>query len=428
VPGAEAVAAQVSGPDLGWLDRLPSWVRRLTDVGSELDDSEEARLRKRTLTLLVILIVVLSFVWVITYGLLGLYLSAIIPFGYQLLATVSLVALAKGGDFDRFRTFHLVLWLSLPFLLQLSLGGFVASSGVILWSLVPALGALIFDAHPARWFVVYLLTIVMSGLAEPILEPAPMPVTINVVFFVLNIGAVSGVIYFVLRYFMRGLSEEREKSERLLLNVLPAAIARRLMAGEEPIADRFEDVAVLFADVVEFTVLSEKLAPEEIVRLLDDLFTSFDSIADRWGLEKIKTVGDSYMAVGGLPVPRSDAPEAATGMGLEMLAQASGMKERLQLRVGIDVGPVSAGVIGKRKFSFDLWGDTVNTASRMESHGVPGRIQVTERAFQRLRYRYLFEPRGPIRVKGKGLMTPYLLVEQSDGLAKQPMDSSNPAP
>jgi class 3 adenylate cyclase len=304
----------------------------------------------------------------------------------------------------------------------------VASSGVILWSLVAALGALVFEAHPTRWFLVYLLTIVMSGLAEPILEPAPMPVVINVVFFVLNFGAVSGTIYFVLRYFMRGLSEEREKSERLLLNVLPAAIARRLKAGEEPIADRFEDVAVLFADVVEFTVLSEKLAPEEVVKLLDDLFTSFDNIADRWGLEKIKTVGDAYMAVGGLPVPRSDAPEAATGMALEMLAQASRMKERLQLRVGIDVGPVSAGVIGKRKFSFDLWGDTVNTASRMESHGVPGKIQVTERAFQRLRYRYLFEPRGPIKVKGKGLMTPYLLVEESEDLAKRPMDSSNPAP
>lgn len=428
MPGAEAVVAQVSGPGLAWLDRLPSWVRHLTDSGSEVEDSEEVRLRKRALTLLVILIVVLSFVWVITYGLLGFYLSAVIPFGYQVFAIVSLVVLAKGGDFDRFRTFHLILWLALPFLLQLSLGGFVASSGVILWSLVPALGALIFDAHPTRWFLVYLLTIVMSGLAEPILEPAPMPVTINVVFFVLNFGAVSGAIYFVLRYFMRGLSEEREKSERLLLNVLPAAIARRLKAGEEPIADRFEDVAVLFADVVEFTVLSEKLAPEEVVKLLDDLFTSFDGIADRWGLEKIKTVGDAYMAVGGLPIPRSDAPEAATGMALEMLAQASRMKERLQLRVGIDVGPVSAGVIGKRKFSFDLWGDTVNTASRMESHGVPGKIQVTERAFQRLRYRYLFEARGQIRVKGKGLMTPYLLVEQSNDLAKQSMDSTNPAP
>ena len=386
----------------------------LADLGVREPDSEEERLRKAALTLVVVLIVLLSTVWVVTYALLGLYLSAAIPAMYQLIAVVTLVALAKGWSFHTFSTFHLVLWLILPFLLQMGLGGFVASSGVILWSLVAALGALIFADHPIRWFVAYALLIIGSGLADPFLEPAPVPPVLNILFFVLNIGAVSGTIYFILRYFMRGLAVERARSEALLLNVLPASTAKRLKAGEEPIADHFDDVAVLFADVVDFTPLTERLSAEQVVLLLDRLFTSFDVLADRWGLEKIKTIGDAYMAVSGLPDPRPDAAEAAAGMALEMLEEASRMKETLYLRVGLDVGPVSAGVIGKRKFAYDLWGDTVNTASRMESHGVPGRIQVTERAYQRLRDRYRFESRGSIEVKGKGVMSPYLLVGPLD--------------
>jgi class 3 adenylate cyclase len=360
--------------------------------------------------LLVLLIITLSVVWVGTYAMLGLYLAAAIPFTYQILALSSLIALSRGWSFQRFSAFHLVLWLILPFALQLSLGGFVASSGVILWSLVAALGALIFVPHPIRWFSVYLAALVVSGLAEPFLDPAPVPPVVNVWSFVLNIGAVSGVIYFVLRYFMQGLAREQERSERLLLNILPASTASRLKAGEEPIADRYEEVAVLFADVVDFTPISEELTPDEVVALLDALFTEFDTIADRWGLEKIKTIGDAYMAVGGLPEPRAAAPEAAAGMALEMLEAAARVKESLQLRIGIDLGPVAAGVIGRRKFAYDLWGDTVNIASRMESQGVPGRIQVTEGVQRRLRDRYVFEPRGPIEVKGKGTMTPYLLV------------------
>jgi len=390
-------------------------VGRLASIGVKAEDSEEVRLRKAALTLLVALIITLSVVWVGIYAVLGLYLSAAIPFTYQVLAVASILALSRGWSFERFSAFHLTLWLILPLLLQVSLGGFVASSGVILWSLIAALGALIFVPHPIRWFAIYAVAVVVSGVAEPFLDPAPMPTVVNVSFFVLNIGAVSGAIYFVLRYFMRGLAREQERSERLLLNILPASTAKRLRAGEEPIADRYEEVAVLFADVVDFTSISEQLTPDEVVGLLDDLFTEFDTLADRWGLEKIKTIGDAYMAVGGLPEPRGDAPEAAAGMALEMLEAAARVRESLQLRIGIDLGPVAAGVIGRRKFAYDLWGDAVNTASRMESHGVPGRIQVTERVQRRLRDRYDFEQRGPIEVKGKGTMAPYLLVARPGG-------------
>jgi class 3 adenylate cyclase len=209
---------------------------------------------------------------------------------------------------------------------------------------------------------------------------------------------------------MRGLALERGRSETLLLNVLPASVARRLKAGEEPIADQFGDVAVVFADVVDFTPMSETMTPDETVELLDDLFTRFDALADRLGLEKIKTIGDAYMAVSGLNGSAPDSAVAAVEMGIGMIDEAGRMARPIRLRVGLDIGPVTAGVIGKRKFAYDLWGDTVNTASRMESHGVPGRVQVTERAHHRLSDRYVFEPRGEIEVKGKGLMSPYLLV------------------
>lgn len=397
-------------PRLGWLERLPNWVGRVASLGIDDEDSEEEGLKKAALNLVVVLIILLAVVWVVTYALLGLYLSAAVPFAYQLIAVVSLAVLARGGDFDNFYRLHLLLWHTLPLLLHVSLGGFVASSGVILWSMVAALGALIFAHHSIRWFVTYALLIILSGLVEPLLDPALVPVPLNVAFFVVNIGTVSGVIYFVMRYFMGGLALERERSERLLLNVLPASTAKRLKAGEELIADRFEEVAVLFADVVDFTPMSDTLSPEEVVGLLDDLFSAFDALADRWGLEKIKTIGDAYMAAAGLPVPMHDPVGAAAEMAIEMQNETSRLRESLRLRIGIDVGPVTAGVIGKRKFTYDLWGDTVNTASRMQSHGVPGRIQVTERAYMLLRDRFLFESRGPIEVKGKDVLTPYLMV------------------
>src|SRR3712207_4120024 len=198
----------------------------------------------------------------------------------------------------------------------------------------------------------------------------------------------------------RLLLAERERSERLLLNVLPAPIAARLKQGEEVIADGFPEVTVLFADLVDFTRRSQDTTPERVVRVLDELFTALDRLAERHGLEKIKTVGDAYMVVGGLPEPRPDHAEAVAEMALavreEVPRHLDPRGRPLQVRIGIDTGPVVAGVIGRRKFSYDLWGDTVNTASRMETNGVPGCIQVTDRAYRRLRDRYRFERRGPV--------------------------------
>jgi class 3 adenylate cyclase len=210
------------------------------------------------------------------------------------------------------------------------------------------------------------------------------------------------------------LEEERERSERLLLNVLPAPIAERLKRDPAPIADRFPEASVLFADIVGFTQLSSGMAPEDLVMLLNELFTGFDHVADRHGLEKIKTIGDAYMAVCGVPVPRPDHLERIADAAIEMRdLVAAGIATGgppFAVRIGIDTGPVVAGVIGERKFIYDLWGDPVTMASRMESHGVASGIQVTARACERLRAFYALTPRGEIEIKGRGRMETFLLV------------------
>ena len=218
----------------------------------------------------------------------------------------------------------------------------------------------------------------------------------------------------------RALRLEQEKSERLLLNVLPAPIAARLKQAEGVIADGFPDVTVLFADIVDFTRRSERIAPEQVVQALNDLFSVFDRLAQQQGLEKIKTVGDAYMVAGGLPDPRPDHAQAVIEMAMAMRDEVARRTDPggqpLAVRIGIDTGPVVAGVIGTSKFSYDLWGDTVNTASRMESQGMAGCIQVTARTYERLKDGYRFERRGPVQIKGKGAMVTYFLVGRNQGL------------
>jgi len=216
----------------------------------------------------------------------------------------------------------------------------------------------------------------------------------------------------------RALQREEEKSERLLLNVLPAPIADRLKRTDGVIADAFPDVTVLFADLVDFTRQSQRIAPERMVQVLNDLFSAFDELARRHGLEKIKTIGDAYMVAGGLPEPRPHHAEAVADMALAIRAEVARRSdpagEPLAVRIGIDTGPVVAGVIGTQRFIYDLWGDTVNTASRMESQGATGCIQVTDRTYRRLRDGYRLQRRGPIPVKGKGEMVTWFLLGRKE--------------
>lgn len=385
-------------------------VERLASLGAVEGDTENERIRKGALTISTVLVGVLTPIWIVTYAVLGLALPASIPAAYLAVSAASLAVFAKTKRYRVFRAAQLILMLALPFALQWSLGGFVASSGVCLWALTSPMGALVFAGtrEAVPWFGAYLGLIAISTALEPFLDPATMPAGVQIAFFAGNVAGVSLTAYLLLQYFVREREREHERSERLLLNVLPAPVARRLKQREQVIADRFEEATVLFADLVGFTPLATDLSPERLVEVLDEVFSSFDALAQERGLEKIKTIGDAYMVAGGVPTPRSDHREAVLDMAFEMLEVVRD-RNGLELRIGVDSGPVVAGVIGRRKFIYDLWGDTVNTASRMESQGVPGRIQVTERLARDLDARFRAEPRGDIDVKGKGSMPVFLL-------------------
>jgi class 3 adenylate cyclase len=413
-------------------DKPRSWLRRLAAVGAAPGDSDELRLRKAVLVLSSALMASLAIIWVATYAALGLWVSAAIPLTYQLASAVSIYTFARTRRYLLFRTSQLWMSLLFPFVLQWSLGGFGNSSAVALWGVTAPLGALLFVGarESIPWFLGFVALVGISGAIDPTLaRDAPaIPTGVIVAFFTLNVVGVSTTAYALLQYFVRGreraldelarehvaLEREQAKSERLLLNVLPAAVAARLKANEEVIADDFAGVTVLFADIVGFTPLSEQLSAAEVVRMLDYVFARFDALAAEHGVEKIKTIGDAYMVAGGIPEWREDHAEAIADMALAMRSEVGRIESEtglvLQLRIGIDSGPVVAGVIGRAKFIYDLWGDTVNTASRMESHAVPGTIQVTERAFERLSPSYELRPRSAIEVKGKGSMNTYVLL------------------
>jgi guanylate cyclase len=429
-----------------WRRSLPHWVDRLAQVGVVRSDSDEERVRKATLTLTSALITVLSVIWVGTYGALGLWLSALIPFAYQLASVASIAAFARTKRYRFFRASQLSMMLVLPFLLQWSLGGFGQSSAVALWALMAPLGALVFlDLRRAfPWFMAFVVLVAISGLIEARLTEADVPGWIVIAFFVMNVLGVSTTVYLLLQYFMRArerilaeleenhvaLQAEQEKSERLLLNILPVPIAARLKESPEVIADGFAGVTVLFADIVEFTRLADRLSPGEVVALLNRVFSAFDALTQRHDLEKIKTIGDAYMVAAGLPIPRLDHAEAVAEMALDMREEADRCGREvgfpLAIRIGIDSGPVVAGVIGRSKFIYDLWGDTVNTASRMESHGLAGQIQVTGRTYERLKGRYELRERGELDVKGKGPMTTFFLVGRVPSAPPAEMTTRSP--
>ncbi|WP_199299919.1 adenylate/guanylate cyclase domain-containing protein [Trichocoleus sp. FACHB-262] len=216
------------------------------------------------------------------------------------------------------------------------------------------------------------------------------------------------------RVMEEALRYQQEQADRLLSNTLPGPIAKRLKLQEDTIADSFEEVTILFADLVNFTQWASEITPTALVSYLNEIFSAFDQLTEKHGLEKIKTIGDAYMVAGGLPIPSDHHVEAIAEMGLDMLSAIAQFNTKhgtkLNLCVGINTGPVIAGVIGTKKFSYDLWGDTVNIASRMESHGLPGRVQVTEAAYHHLKTHYTFEKRDIIEVKGKGSMQTYLIT------------------
>jgi adenylate cyclase len=297
--------------------RIRSALERFADASCQPGDGDDERLRKGIFTLAVTAYTTAGVVWTAVYWVLGERRPALIPLAYSIVAIGGLAAFLRTKRFREFRTLILTLWLLLPFVMHWALGGFTSSSGVFVWACGAPLGALMFAGirSATGWFASFAALLVLSGLIEPIVSrPSNLPDWAVTGFLALNLFGVTAVSFWLLRYFLGRLEFEQARSERLLLNVLPQAIADRLKRGEGLIADRYEHVTVLFADLVGFTPRAERLPPERVVELLDRLFSTFDRLSDERGLEKIKTVGDAYMVVAGLPDPRPDHAQAAVDM------------------------------------------------------------------------------------------------------------------
>ena len=422
-----------------WLRKA---VARAAAVGSLPSDPPEEQLRKSALVLSSLLITLLAFIWVGTYAALGLWLSALIPFVYQVASLVGLAFFAKTKHYERYRASQVTMMLLLPFLLQWSLGGFIPSGAVALWAFTAPLGALVFygPRGAIAWFAGFVALVALSAAIDGVLpEPAGgIPSWLVLTFFTLNIVGPSLTTFALLEHFVhardrahRLLAAEQQRSETLLLSIFPRAIANRLKQSKEVIAERSDDVSVLFADIAGFTPAAERLPAEDVVVLLNDIFSAFDDLVAECGLEKIKTIGDGYLVAAGIPTPRADHAEAAARLALAMREKLAELPAArgLKLRVGIDSGSVVAGVIGRTKLGYDLWGDTVNTASRMESHAPDGAIQVTEETYRMLSEAFEFERRPGVSVKGKGDMTTYLLLRERlpTAVADKRLEPASPA-
>jgi guanylate cyclase len=276
--------------------------------------------------------------------------------------------------------------------------------------------------HALRWFMVYLALVIISGFLQDYVRVVnKLPPLLTLVFFVMNIGAVSVTAFVMLSYFVtqkdiafRLLSIEQGKSEDLLLNVLPKEIAEVLKVESRTIARHHDEASILFADLVGFTPLSAHMAPAEMVELLNEIFSHFDSLVDQYGVEKIRTIGDNYMAASGVPSFRPDHAQVLADMALDMMAYTRQLPPQngntIGFRIGLSSGALVAGVIGHKKFHYDVWGDTVNIASRMESQGVRGKIQITDAMRDVLGEEYVFQSRGVVEIKGKGAMQTWFLI------------------
>ena len=408
-----------------FFDRL---LNHLSTVGADPSDDEDVRRRKALLVLIAVLILPIAFVWGFLY----------LTFGSIWGATALLYAAISIGSillFARNRNFEMLLWIQLvaillaPTLSMIPIGGIVSSGGVGIWGIMAPLGALIFRGAAAgiRWFVGYVAIFLGSGISGLLLAPdAQLPPWFSNLMVILNITVGGSMVFTLLALFAKqredalaALRVEQERAEGLLLNILPASIAERLKGHPGTIADQFPTASVLFADVVDFTPRTEKLTAAEVVGLLDRLFGQFDKLAERHGLEKIKTIGDAYMVAAGVPTPRDDHARALARLALDMVdAVAAGGAVgdlNLELRIGINSGPVVAGVIGRKKFLYDLWGDAVNLASRMESQGTPNRVQITSATRELLGDEFELERRGTVEIKGKGEMETWYLVGPSSG-------------
>jgi guanylate cyclase len=404
---------------------VPSILTR--EFWSGVSNPSPEALGKSILSLLVLAESLVCIFWIYTLSGLGdgYAVIAAVPYVYLVVSYVSLFIFYRFKRYEYFTFTQLVMLLVMPFFMQWAIGGFAASSGVAIWAILSPVGALMIlgTRQSTAWFLLFISLAFISWKLNHYFAGNAMPIPVDVkdAFFLMNITGTASILYGVLRYFqgqkervMISLEIEQARSEKLLLNILPAAIAERLKSNDMRIADHYDSVTVMFADLVNFTQMSAHMPPAKLIDLLSQVFLRFDQLAEKYEVEKIKTIGDAYMVISGAPVICADHAHRIAGMALEMEIALQEVSAKvgvdLHMRIGINTGAVVAGVIGSSKFSYDLWGDTVNMASRMEETCMPDGIQVTQETQLALQDQYHFTARSNVEVKGKGVVDTFILL------------------
>jgi guanylate cyclase len=409
----------------GSIDRTPrpaptdSLVQRALSLAVVEGDSRETAQVKRLIT--GAMWFSLLFPWPIVAQLLaeGAPLAALAVFMSFVSTTAVLIVIWLRPSWF-FGIFHLVVASNLAVSVAMTLlfGGLLPSGVNFIWAITLTMGAVVVyaDRRATAWLVVAIVALIASSAAATVIEPLYENPNAELS-AVIVLSLVMTFVFFVFLYYMKQRAALQQLSDGLLLNILPGPIAERLKNSNDTIADEYDSSSILFADVAEFTPMSAEMTPTDLVSLLDEVFSDFDDLVDACGLEKIKTIGDAYMVASGIPTPRPDHAKALCDLALDMqeLVRSRTYGGRhLEFRIGVSSGPVVAGVIGSKKFSYDLWGDSVNTASRMESFGQAGRIQITEATMSLIDDDFICEPGGIVEVKGKGPMPVWFVEGRRD--------------
>jgi guanylate cyclase len=397
-------------------DRLRDLIDRIASLGDRPGDDVDLRLRKHAFAVTMLGLLPASLLWMVIGVAIDRPLLAASSVYFATAMLISLVALAQIRDFTQIVRWVMAAGMVYVLLGHISLGGMVAGGAPLIWGiLAPVSAVLYFEGNRSlKWFGAYVALVIGSIVFDGFITSLIPAEWENPPLWLLayNLVGPALILLILIRYVDGQRLEAQRQSSALLHDMLPAAIAERLARGERLIADTHQSATVVVADVVDFTGLAATIQPRELLLVLNQLFSIFDRLAARHGLEKIKTVGDAYIAVAGAPVAREDHARAAVEMAIEMhraAARLGGLRRRgITLRVGVGSGPVTAGVIGESKWVYDIWGDTVNVAARMESYGVAGKVQLAPST------RELVDDAFPLKmrtvdVKGKGLMATYLL-------------------
>jgi len=382
------------------------------------NDSDEIRLEKIAVFLVAGSCCVAGSIWTaMYYFFFGFGLTTLLPFSFVIIVGSSLLIsqISKNHYIAIYAQILCITYIAT--FIQWSIGGVLDSGFVMVWAFLGPICALMFFSirKSIPWFLVFLINLVITVIFDDFFanHGRVVPENTRLFFFMMNLSVFSLVVFIFASYFVSSAVSERERANKLLLNVLPEEIASILKSREGTIADYFDSASVLFADIVGSTPLFSDLEPPEVVDWLNEVFTKFDHLVEKYGLEKIRTIGDNYMVASGVPLPRPDHAKAIVQLALEMLQQLDEIPprngKRIKFRIGINSGPLVAGVIGNTKFHYDLWGDTVNIASRMESHGEVGRVHLTQATYELIKDDFECVSRGKIPIKGKEEMETWFL-------------------